>query len=619
MGRSRRDDSIELNELKERADIVQLVLSYVPSLKRAGKDWKGLCPFHGEKTPSFYVIPNQNRYYCFGCGASGDAIKFVQEREGLTFVEAADRVARTLGRRFYGRETQGERSQRDLIFEVNGIAASYYADILRGSERATGAREYLDKRGIDGAARREFDLGYSLPEWEALRATLIGRGYPEPLLAQAGLLRERESGSGAYDRFRGRLMFPIRSAQGDVIGFGARALGDDEPKYLNSPATPVFDKSATFYGISQARDAIREAGGALVVEGYTDVIACHQAGMKNVIATLGTALTAEHLTALRRYTDHVALAYDADSAGLSAMLRAADQLEASDLEVRVMVLPPGEDPDSLVRRDGGEALKRLAEAAKPLYHFVIDSLLPEPGQSPNRQDLEAVSDALAKVRAPAAREQYVVYAADRIAPGDPSRMTSMADALRRQVRQQRSRTRPQAQRRAAAEESATDSTLIEAALAEVPLEVSRREEAVLRALAQETVSVKEVLEVVTDEDFVVETNREIMRRISLAITRGEALSGIGFLEGLSEAAQARWTSLSIREMHSPRDLDSVKDCVQNLVDSRQRRRLAELEGLVPPLLAKNQLSDPERALCEEWMQLRRYFSERTGRDVSGAL
>lgn len=605
-------DGIGLDELKERVDIVQVVSSYVPSLKRAGKDWKGLCPFHDEKTPSFYVIPNQGRYYCFGCGASGDAIKFLQDREGLTFGEAADRLARTLGRRFLSRESPGERSRRDLIMEVNGIAASYYAELLAGSERAAAAREYLAERCIREGAIREFGLGYSLPEWEGLRSILMARGYPESLLVEAGLLRERDSGSGAYDRFRGRLMFPIRSVQGDVIGFGARTLSDEEPKYLNSPSTLVFDKSRTFYGISQARDAIRQTGTAIVVEGYTDVIACHQAGLRNVVATLGTALTEEHLRVLRRYTDRAVLAYDADSAGLSAMLRAAHQLEASDLVVHVMVLPTGEDPDSLVRREGGAALERLAGSAKPLYHFVIDSLLPEPGGVAGRQDLEAVTEALARVNAPAAREQYVVYAADRICSGDSRRMATMADALRRQVRQRRGQGRQGGQ-------DAAEVTLVESALAAVPIEVRRREEAILQAVAQETVSAREVFQVVRDEDFVVETNREIARRIALAIEQGAELNGPSFIEGLSEAARARWTALSVREMHTPRDRESVEDCLQKLVDARGQRRLTELEGLVPGLLAKDELTDAERALCDEWMELRRHFSDRTGRDVLGAF
>jgi DNA primase len=619
MGRGQANqDAISLEDLKQRADIVEVVQSYVPSLKKAGKDWKGLCPFHDEKTPSFYVIPGQSRYYCFGCSASGDAIKFLEEVEGLTFVEAADRLARTVGRRFYGRETQAERSQKDLILEVNGLAAAHYADLLRNSGRADMAREYLAERGFAEAAVREFGLGYSLPEWEGLRSMLIARGHPESLLVQAGLLKERDSGSGAYDRFRGRLMFPIRTVQGDVIGFGARALGDDEPKYLNSPATPVFDKSRTFYGINLARDAIRDASAALIVEGYTDVIACHQAGVRNVIATLGTALTADHLRALGRYTQRAVLAFDADSAGLSAMLRAADQLEASELDVDVMVLPEGEDPDTLVRKRGEEGLRELAGGAKPLYHFVLDSLLPEPGTAPARQEMDAVTEALAKVRAPTARERYVVYAADRIAPGDPRRMAGMADALRREVRLRRRRGRNEAQV-APDRGDATGRLVMESALSEVPIQVRRREDAVLGALAQETVSAKEVLDVVSDEDFMVEVNQEIIKEIARFANRGEALKGPDFLESLSEPARARWTSLSVREMHTPRDVESVLDCLANLVDSRRKRRLAELEERVPGLLAKGDLSEEERGECQELMELRRYFSDRTGRDVAGTI
>ncbi len=614
-------DAMSVEEIKERTDLVELVRLYVPGLQRSGRSWKGLCPFHPEKTPSFHVTPHLGRYYCFGCKASGDAIGFLMQLERMSFVEACDDLARRLGGRFYGRDSTEKRGRKDLILEANGVAASHFAELLRRSDRAEEAAAYLERRRIAPASVERFQLGYSLPEWDALRGTLLGRGYEEGLLIEAGLLKPRDDGRGSYDRFRGRLMFPIRSAQSDVIGFGGRALGDDEPKYLNGPASPVFDKSRTLYGLDVAAEGLKAAGRALVVEGYTDVIACHEAGVTNAVATLGTALTPGHLAVLKRYVSSVVMAYDADSAGLSAVLRSAEELDASDLEVSVLLMPQGEDPDSLVRGSGPDRLRELVDQAAPLYEFVLDRLLPEPGRHPGRTRLTEVAERLAHVRSPVLRERYVTYAADRVCLGDAARMHALAAAMRREVRDAARRTRKsEDSRQTRSTESggqATADVMVQAALAVVPVGVRRREEAVLGALAQETVGPEEVFGRIGVELFQDTTNRELAVRLHEVYAGGGSLSDIRVTDSLSAEASALWTRLALGHAHSARDREAVDDCIAGMLDDQKRARLAELEPRVLSVVATGARTDEERALLREYSELKRYFSDQAGRRLTG--
>ncbi len=614
------DDGISIEELREQTDIIEVVRQHVPSLVKAGRDWKGLCPFHLERTPSFYVIPHQSRYFCFGCRASGDAIRFVMETDRVSFTEACDRLAQRLGRRFLGREDPEKRSRRDLILDLNGEASRYWAEILAGSERAEEAREYVARRGIGPEAIERFRIGYSLPEWDALSATFRGRGRAESLLVEAGLLKPREEGSGAYDRFRGRLMFPIRSSQGDVVAFGGRALGDEQPKYLNSPATPVFDKSRQLYGFPQAGDGLKREGWALIVEGYTDVIACHQAGVTNALATLGTALSADHLSVLKRYVQRVVMAYDADSAGLGAMIRSADDLEESGMEVSAVVLPPGEDPDSLLRRSGPDALRGAVERSVPLYHFVLDRLLPHGEAAITRQQVRVAVEAIARIRSATTREQYVLYAADRLGMGDAQRTGAMASAVRQEVAtalRERARAATH-ERRPAREETQPEGvteTLLTAAAAEIPIGTRRREEVILRGLAQESTRPEEVFGRLTPHLFADPIHRELAARAEQLYRSGARIAQPEFPEGLSAEAAHRWSQLSIGDGGAGQE--SVEDCVRRLLERPKEERLAELQRAVPGILARQERSAEEQAALVEYQELLRYFSDQAGQRSAG--
>ncbi len=363
-----------IQDLLSRVDIVDIVGRQV-ELKKAGINHKGLCPFHGEKTPSFIVSPARQTYHCFGCGAHGDAIRFLTERSGMSFVDAVRELAAGVGLDLPDTRTSpAERAreaalqqQRQSLSEVLERAAAHFRSALKASPRAI---EYLKGRGLSGTVAARFGLGYAPSGWRTL-AGVFAR-YDDPQLVDAGLVIVGDDEDGQtkrYDRFRDRVMFPIRSMRGQIIGFGGRVVDHGEPKYLNSPETPVFHKGRELYGLFEARRALRAHGYALVVEGYMDVVALSQSGFGNAVATLGTACTAEHVEKLFRFTDSVVFSFDGDEAGRRAAARALEAAlpYASDARtIRFLFLPSEHDPDSYVRAHGAQAFEAQIEQARPL-------------------------------------------------------------------------------------------------------------------------------------------------------------------------------------------------------------------------------------------------------------
>ena len=361
-----------IQDLLNRLDIVDVVERYVP-LKKAGANYMACCPFHGEKTPSFSVSPTKQFYHCFGCGAHGTAISFVMEYQGLGFVEAIEDLARSAGMTVPQEavsEKQHSAQSADLA-EVMLQATRYYRDELK---RAPGAIEYLKRRGLSGEVAARFGIGYAPPGWQNLRD--IFPEYESKSLVQAGLVIEGENGK-RYDRFRDRIMFPIINSRGAVIGFGGRVLDQGEPKYLNSPETPLFEKGQELYGLYQARKAIREADRVLVVEGYMDVVALAQHGIEYAVATLGTATTPTHVQKLLRQSDSIVFCFDGDTAGRKAAWRALENSlgqVADGKHLSFLFLPQGEDPDSYVRSVGKAEFEAMLGEALPLSQFLLREL-----------------------------------------------------------------------------------------------------------------------------------------------------------------------------------------------------------------------------------------------------
>ncbi|MGQ9755703.1 MAG: DNA primase [Desulfotomaculales bacterium] len=360
-----------VEEVGAHTDLVQLVGEYV-HLEKRGRHFVGLCPFHQEKTPSFTVTPEKQLFYCFGCGVGGNAFKFVMLKENVSFPEAVRRLAARAGVRVPV-AVEPDTGEKDRIRQAHTLASRYYQEILAGHPAASDARRYLAGRGITREMQERFQLGYALPQWDALINYLQKQGYTPDELVAFGLAVRGEK--GVYDRFRGRVIFPIADAQGRVIGFGGRVLDDALPKYLNSPETALFNKGSALYGIHLAREGIRERGYAVLVEGYVDVITAHRYGITNAVAPLGTSLTREQGRLLMRYAMDVVIAFDADAAGVAASIRGLDLLQEIGCRVRVVAIPQGKDPDEFLRREGLEAWQALMNGAVPLLEYKLGKFL----------------------------------------------------------------------------------------------------------------------------------------------------------------------------------------------------------------------------------------------------
>jgi DNA primase len=422
-----------IDEVKDQLDIVEVISSYVP-LQKAGRNYKALCPFHSEKTPSFIVFPDSQHWHCFGaCGEGGDIFTFVMKREGWDFRTALEELARRAGVELRPRtpaQVEAE-EEADRLRGLLDAACQYYNHLLRHAPEAGKARDYVAKRGLSAETVDLFLLGYSLPGWDRTRAYLTERGYTIAELVKAGLLVEREDGTSTYDRFRDRLMIPIRDAQGRVIGFGARTLDPEGmPKYINSPQTTLFDKSRTLFGLDLARKSIRSEDRAVIVEGYMDVMQAHQAGFGGIIAQMGTALTEPQLRQLQRYTKRLVLALDPDAAGIQATLRgvqvAREVLEHEwepvfdprglvgyearlGAEIRILRLPSDQDPDDLIRQDP-ERWATLVEEAVPVMDFYLQMLLEGLDPDDTKAKARIVDTLLPVLRAvadPIERDDYV--------------------------------------------------------------------------------------------------------------------------------------------------------------------------------------------------------------------
>ncbi|MCG6906992.1 MAG: DNA primase [Desulfobacteraceae bacterium] len=412
----------KISEIRNAADIVEIISEAVV-LKKTGRNFVGLCPFHAEKTPSFSVNPEKQIFYCFGCATGGSVFTFLMKHQGMTFPEAVKAVAQRCGIELPRREmTPVERrraSEREILLGVNRKAMAFYSGILKHPAAGRKARAYLEKRGFKAAVVDQFELGCAPEGWDALIRHLGGGRERLQLLEKAGLVIPRKSGSGCYDRFRDRIIFPIRNAARQVIAFGGRVLDDGLPKYLNSPETPIYTKGRSLYGIDLAREHCRKSETVFVVEGYFDLLALHQHGIQNAVATLGTALTPEHVRVLRGCIGEngtVVLVYDSDAAGIKAAQRSIGVFEQGYAEARICVLPPGHDPDSFIFEFGAAAFQKAAAEARGIMPFLMEAAVTRHGLSVDGkvQIVSELSAAIAAIQDPMARSLYIKDLAERI-------------------------------------------------------------------------------------------------------------------------------------------------------------------------------------------------------------
>jgi DNA primase len=400
------DDGL-VNEIKRRLSIIDLVESYT-SVKKTGRGYVGLCPFHDDRNPSMHIDEEKGLFHCFSCGAGGDILGFYMRYNNATFPEALQELAKRANIPIE-KTAPGARgpSAAGALFKINSIVSKYYRKTLEESAKGKPALEYLEKRGIPREIAAEFGLGYAPEGWDNLAKFLTKHKAPLGLAERVGLLVRRNSGDGYYDRFRGRLMFPIVNVDGKVIGFGGRVItGEGEPKYINSPESEIYHKRSSFYGLDKSRDHIRRSRRAIIVEGYMDFLSVYSSGIRNVVATLGTALTRDHAGVLKRYTDRYVVIFDGDESGIKAAVRSLDVFLEEGLLPNVVILPEGTDPDSFVSERGKDALLSLIE----------DNTVREyrSGAITLNRSVKEIADVLTKVNDPIAKNAYAGKAAEKL-------------------------------------------------------------------------------------------------------------------------------------------------------------------------------------------------------------
>ncbi|MDZ4229676.1 MAG: DNA primase, partial [Candidatus Veblenbacteria bacterium] len=401
----------DVEQIKSRLDIIEVVGEYI-RLKQSGQNWKGLCPFHGEKTPSLMVHREKQIWHCFGCGLGGDVFEFIEKIENVEFPEALEILARKAGVELTSRQGGGpEAGKRLRLFHLLEVATAFYREQLKSSASGAVARAYLAKRGVTPESVADFSLGYAPPEWDKLTNHLRNNGFSIEEALLSGVAMKSERGPGVYDRFRDRLLFPITDAQSRVVGFGGRTLDPEakEAKYINSPQGPIYNKSLILYNLDKAKLYIKEAGCAVLVEGYMDIIGSWEAGVRNVVATSGTALTPEQVKLLKRYTNELRLAFDADLAGRTASERGIDLALQAELEVKVIKLPQGKDPDDAARVDA-VGFKSAVESALPIGDYAFATVLGQVDTTTRegkKQAAKLLLAAIVKLPDPVDRDYYL--------------------------------------------------------------------------------------------------------------------------------------------------------------------------------------------------------------------
>lgn len=585
-----------LEEIKEKCDLVEVISAHV-ALKKSGADsFLGLCPFHNEKTPSFNVNAQRRVWKCFGCGEGGDVISFVQKIDGLSFGQAVEQLASKAGIKIERSERAVKQStERDRILRANNIACTFFRQQLAHSEKT---QQYLSQRGLSADALETYKLGYAPDGWDLLLNHLREQRVEDNDAVKAGLIVVRESGSGYYDRFRDRLIFPIFDTMDRIIAFGGRAFGDGQPKYLNSPETLLFAKNKTLYGLNIARKSIARDDLAIVVEGYMDVITTQCAGFDNTVATLGTALTEEHVSVLSRFTKNVALGFDSDSAGMNAALRSAPLFEMAGFRVRILAMPKGEDPDSLLRGGDSTRFAELLNNALPIPDYRIKIALSNHDLNTDEGKSSALAEAidiLAGVANAFERERLIRFLA-KYHPNFGTGTTLAEDHIRNEINRRLRRS------------ARTHTAQTNAGIAGQPGQskpalslAERSERLLLRIILFSDVPISKVFEGLTPNEF---TGSDTL---ALAVALSEQDSELGRIDHedlrtrvAGSAAEELLLDILVRSEESAAAY-SVEDLKAVIVEQKNNERLARMRDLAAQVEAGAIRQGDEQ--YEEFMRL----------------
>jgi DNA primase len=543
--------------VRNAGDIVRLVGDYVP-LKQGGARLKGLCPFHHEKTPSFSVDPQLQLFYCFGCQTGGDSFKFIMLYEKLSFAEAVEFLARRWGVPLPKAAARPEHDARERLLLMNEMAATHYRMCLTEPQGRIAA-DYLVKRGVGEETSQRFGLGYAPDSWESLTQLLGARGFAPAEMQEAGLTVRRKDGTGQYDRFRHRLVFPIRDAAGRVVAFGGRALGDSEPKYHNSPETPTYVKGDNLYGLDVAKEAIRREGFAILVEGYLDLIVLHQAGFDNAVASLGTALTTSQVRLLSRFSERIVVSYDGDPAGRNAASKSIDLLLERGFEVRVAEIPGGRDPDEFVRQEGAGAYETLVRGAAGFIEFLLKKEI-------TGRDLDRPGERVAVINALLPRLAHLPHAVERAAwAGRLAEALNLDDDLvLHELRSALKAAKPSIRQRAGEDDPVRD---VEARLVAVLLGSEEARRHARAAIGSHELDGTRV--------------GVIVRAILSCEEGGGAIPAASFVDALdNDEDRALLTRIAFRD-EPPGGPEAVDGCLEMLNHARWRRESHDVARAVP--------------------------------------
>jgi DNA primase len=573
-----------IDDLRMQADIVQVVQEYV-SLKKVGATYKGLCPFHSEKTPSFHVNRDKGFFHCFGCSVGGDVFKFLELQEKMGFQDAVRHLASKFGipvpEQAGGRESHADAAEREALLKVHERAAEYFKAQL-AAPIGKKAQQLLKNRGITGETIKKLGMGYAPPAYEGLKSTLIKEGFTLPLLVRSGLAIERDNGQ-TIDRFRGRLMIPIARDSGSIVAFGGRAMeADQQPKYLNSPETTIYTKGRTLYGLHVTKKDISRLGYAVMVEGYFDFAQLIQAGVTPVVASSGTALTSSQVQLLRRFTSKIILSFDPDAAGQGAAARSCELLVQEGFEVNVAILPSGQDPDSFVQKNGREDYMKLLKTSRPYLEYLLDrsaavhDLNNDEGR---RQFLTAMLAVAARIPDPAARDQF----GDRLA--HKARITE--EVVRAEVRKAAVQRRPELNPR------------------QIPSfgEVKRAEKGLIWALFHEPEIGMTALNVLQDNDLEGLPTRRILEEAKRLTDRAPGVLPSALLERLN-TLEAELVTRIAAEPNAPWPADS---CVRELQQLRAERDFVEVQREIRRLQEAGEQADTP--MLEKKLALARQLEE----------
>lgn len=580
-----------VEQVRSASDVVEVISGYL-SLRQKGKNYFGICPFHSEKTPSFSVNPELQIFHCFGCHAGGNVFSFIMRMESVTFPEAIRQLAQRAG--IVIPETDDQASQvreKEALFYAARFACDWYHQLLVEHPEARSAREYLTQRGIDKAMIQEFKLGYSLQAWDGLIKLAQAKHLSLEVLSRAGLVLPKKSGDGFYDRFRGRVMFPIFNLANQVVGFGARRIiEEDSPKYINTPETDIYQKRMILYGLAQTRQDIRSTDYAIMVEGYTDLMSMFHQGIRNVVATSGTALTQEQARLLRRYTPNVLILYDADSAGAIATVRGADILIQNGLEVKVIRLPQGHDPDSYVRANGADAVRALLSQAVPLMEFKINQL-EQNGQFQNpekkAQSIRSLLQSIALVEDRIRKMFMVKELAERFKMAEPVLWSEIQRLERRPMPQVVSK----------------DAQSNQAPPAVLPTRLKLAEQNLLATLIQRPELIRFTMKVLACDEIRQPRIRELVEQLYERTLQGEAIAASEisrFMDDLelgkviSDALQRQDATLEVQEK-------MIEDCV---VVIKKARISSQIEQIREQIRAAQLQNEDPAAFIQQWQNLR---------------